>query len=237
MKIKLRDVELRVLGVMIEKSLTQPDGYPLTMNAIVLGANQKQNRDPVMHFSEAEVARALQSLMDKELAGQSSPATGARANRFEHNVLERFHWDRREQALMAELILRGRQTAGELRSRAARMTPFEDLEAVMSVIGDLCSGDPRFVEELSREPGRSANRFRQLLSAPEADVAAGLVSGAVLTVPTADEPQRAQPAAPSVGLLERMSRLEAQVARLAEDVERFRRNQPEGVDERDLPRV
>ena len=138
---------------------------------------------------------------------------------------------------VAELILRGRQTAGELRSRAARMTPFEDLEAVMSVLGGLCQGDPPFVEELSREPGRSANRFRQLLSAGAADAAAGLVSGAVLMVPTADEPQRAQPAAPSAGLLERVSRLEAQVARLADEVERFRRNQPGGVDEQGLPGV
>ncbi len=164
MPIQLDNVELRVLGVLIEKSLTQPNGYPLTLNAIVAGANQKQNRDPVVSYSEQEVGKALYSLERRRFVAQAPPSPGARANRFCHNVVEELHWDRREQAVMAELILRGRQTAGELRSRAGRMTPLQDAESALNVLNALRAADPPFVEELPREPGRSANRFRHLIS-------------------------------------------------------------------------
>jgi len=160
----LNEAEIRVLGVMIEKALTQPYAYPMTINSILLAANQKQNREPVVEFTEAQVAGALGELIRKQLAVQAPPEPGARANRFAHRVVEVFHWDRREQAIMAELLLRGRQTAGELRSRAARMTPFPDLAAVMAALDQLQKYNPPYVQELPREPGRSANRFRHLLS-------------------------------------------------------------------------
>jgi uncharacterized protein YceH (UPF0502 family) len=166
--IQLSETEIRVLGVMIEKSLTQPGAYPMTINSILLGANQLQNRDPVVEYSEAQVATALGDLIRKKLAAQAPPEPGARANRFAHRAVEEFHWDRREQAIMAELLLRGRQTAGELRSRASRMTPFADIAAVLTTLEELQRREPRFVEELSREPGRSANRFRHLLSSSTA---------------------------------------------------------------------
>lgn len=160
--------EQRVMGVLIEKSLTQPDAYPLTFNSILLGANQKQNRDPVRDFAEREISDALRTLELKKLVSQAPAALGARSVRFQHHVVERFHWDRREQAVMVELLLRGRQTAGELRTHAGRMTPFQDLEAVGATLNSLRNQEDPFVEELAREPGRSANRFRHLLGEPMA---------------------------------------------------------------------
>ena len=168
MALKLSETELRVLGVLIEKSLTHAGGYPLTMNAIVLGASQKQNREPVVDYTEVDVARALHTLQLNGFAKEAPTAFGARANRFAHNAVEHLGWDRREQAVMAELILRGRQTAGELRTRASRMAPLNDLASVGAVLTCLAEHDPPFVAELSREPGRSANRFRHLLSKDEA---------------------------------------------------------------------
>lgn len=165
---QLNDIELRVLGVLLEKALTQPGSYPLTLNAIQLGANQKQNRDPVVDYSESDISRAVHSLQLRKLVKQAAPAPGARANRFAHNIVEVLHWDRREQAVMAELIMRGRQTAGELRTHAGRMTPFPDIEGVTATLRGLAQGEHRYVEELAREPGRSANRFRHLLSGGDA---------------------------------------------------------------------
>jgi len=162
--IQLSEAEIRVLGVLIEKSLTQSGSHPMTINAILVGANQLQNRDPVVEYSEAQVSTALGELIRKKLAVQAPPEPSARANRFGHRVVEEFHWDRREQAVMAELLLRGRQTAGELRSRASRMSLFADIGAVVTTLEELQHRGPKFVEELPREPGRSTTRFRHLLS-------------------------------------------------------------------------
>jgi len=161
------DIEIRVLGVLMEKSLTQASTYPMTMNAIVLGANQKQNRDPVVEMSEGDVAKALTRLQQKRLVKQAPPSAGARSNRFLHACVEAFQWDRRQQAIMSELFLRGRQTPGELRTHASRMTPFPDLEAIGNTLSELENQAPPFVEELLREPGRSANRWRHLLGSEE----------------------------------------------------------------------
>lgn len=172
MPVRLSDIEQRIIGVLIEKALTQPGSYPLTINAIVLGANQKQNRDPVVEYAESDIARAVHTLQVKGLVKQAPPSAGARANRFQHQVVDVFHWDRREQAVMAELLLRGKQTAGELRTRAERMTPLPDLEAVNQVLRALAATEKPFVEELSREPGRSANRWRHFLGESSAKEAA-----------------------------------------------------------------
>ncbi len=188
------EVEVRVLGVLIEKALTSPSAYPLTINALVTGANQLQNRDPVVGYSESEVSSALRSLERRGLVAQSPPSPGARAVRFEHHLVEQLQWDRREQAVMAELMLRGRQTAGELRARASRMTTLPDLQSIVSALESLKGRATPFVEELPREPGRSANRFRHLLGGEPV----GLDAEA--------------PAAPS--LEARVARLEADVAEL-----------------------
>ncbi len=231
MPITLNDIELRVLGVLMEKSLAQPAGYPLTLNALLLGANQKQNRAPVLDLTEAEVATALHTLELKRLVGHATPALGARANRFEHQALDVFQWDRREQAVMAELILRGPQTAGELRTRGSRMTPIPDLEAVAAILTELAGGDLPFVKELPREPGRSANRFRHLLSAEAADettVAAG-------ARPVADS--LSAKGLEEESLAARVAGLEEQVAGLTEAVAELRRNRSETIDDPDHPVV
>jgi uncharacterized protein YceH (UPF0502 family) len=217
MPIQMTETELRVLGVLIEKSLSHPQSYPMTLNAVLLGANQKQNRDPVVEYSEREIAKALYDLEKRRLVKQTTPEHGARANRFAHNVVEELHWDRREQAIMAELMLRGRQTVGELRPRASRMTPLADLEAVMSILKGLQAHDPPFVEELVREPGRSTTRFRHLLSAE-----AGLPAGAAAAPPTkaaAGSPDEAPDTQ-----VDRLAALEDRVSRLEGMVEELRKN-------------
>ncbi len=225
MSITLNDVEQRVLGVLIEKSLTQPAGYPMTVNAMTLGANQKQNREPVVEFAEGEVSVALRGLERHRLVTQSPPSMGARAVRFQHHVVDVFHWDRREQAIMAELLLRGRQTPGELRTHASRMTPFPDLESVLATLAALAKYETPFVEELPREPGRSANRYRHLLSAAKSTLdrpsrAPETPLGVHQTGPQsamARESPR-QGATGDESLVDRVARLEIEVARLRDAV-------------------
>jgi len=216
--IRLDEIELRVLGVLMEKALTQPSSYPLTLNALLLGANQKQNREPVTELTEGQVAAALQRLMDRHVVEQASPAVGARANRFQHKAVEVFHWDRREQAVMAELMLRGRQTAGELRTRASRMTDLPDLEAVHHVLESLRGAGTPWIEELPREPGRSANRFRHLLGGPDASGQAPRVAEVVASRPddVSSGPAPAGDAALLVDLSGRVEELERSVLEIRE---------------------
>ena len=207
----LNDIQQRVLGVLMEKSLTQPDSYPLTLNSILLGANQKQNREPVLELNEREISEALRGLELKQLVSQAPPAIGARAVRFRHHVVERFQWDRREQAVMAELLLRGLQTPGELRTHASRMTPFGELDAVVMTLNGLRNRESPFVEELAREPGRSANRFRHLLSAagPPKSQDAGTVQVPAEMSGTSEAAGTEEPT-----LAQRVARLEESLARL-----------------------
>ena len=126
----LNDVEVRVLGSLIEKDVTTPDYYPLSLNALVNACNQKNNRDPVMMLDEDAVRDALDSLQVKRLAGPSSGAD-SRVTKYEHRLQEVFNFDRREIAVLCVLLLRGAQTAGELRGRAERMYRFEGLGMCM----------------------------------------------------------------------------------------------------------
>jgi len=221
----LHDTELRVLGVLIEKSLTQPGSYPMTMNAVVSGANQKQNRDPVLELSESEIAKALYSLGQKRFVEQAPGAAGARVNRFGHRVVERVSWDRREQAVMAELILRGHQTPGELRSRGDRMTPIPDMAAVMSILQALSSGERGFLEEIPRVPGQSATRFRHLLAADSVreDAGSEVASPPAVAVPDVG--------AEDGGLAQRVAALEQRLCGLEERLARLDGKQAPGIDE------
>ena len=117
--------ERRVLGVLVEKAKTTPDVYPLSVNALVSGCNQKSNRDPLLNLSDFEVEDALTRCKDKGLAVK---ITGGRVVRWRHYLYEAWHVDKHDLAILAELLLRGPQTEGELRSRAARMEPFDDLD-------------------------------------------------------------------------------------------------------------
>lgn len=155
--------ERRVLGSLLEKSMAQPEYYPMTEKALTAACNQKQNRDPVMELSEDEVWQALETMRERGLVTVVLPGPGARSKRYKHNVGEYFGWQVRERAIMTELLLRGPQTAGELRSRCSRFVPFDDLEAVTIVLDCLAGYDPPMAEALPREPGRSAIRYKHLL--------------------------------------------------------------------------
>jgi uncharacterized protein len=139
-QLQLTDIEARVLGALIEKDITTPDYYPLSLNALVNACNQKNNREPVMNLDENAVRDALSSLQEKRLAG---PAGGAdsRVTKYEHRLQEVFNFDRRETALVCVLLLRGPQTPGELRGRTERMYRFETLDDAQSGLQKLFSGD------------------------------------------------------------------------------------------------
>ena len=167
----LSDVEVRVLGSLIEKDITTPDYYPLSVNALVNACNQKNNRDPIMSLDEPSVRQALASLQEKRLAG---PASGAdsRVPKFEHRLQEVFNFDRREIAVICVLLLRGRQTPGELRSHTDRMHRFEALDDVVSTLDRLAQRDPPLVHMLPRQPGTKESRYTHLFSGePQEDLA------------------------------------------------------------------
>ena len=150
-------IQRRVLGVLIEKSMTTPAGYPMTLNGLVTGCNQLTCREPVMHLTEPEVSRGLYELQQMMLVKQADPDRTARANRFQHQLEQRFGWGKRERALIGELLLRGPQTAGELKTNGSRMTPFDDLQSVINLLLELARHDPPFVRESPRRPGQGAS--------------------------------------------------------------------------------
>ncbi|HEY1677090.1 MAG TPA: DUF480 domain-containing protein [Candidatus Sulfotelmatobacter sp.] len=160
---QLTAIETRVLGSLIEKDITTPDYYPLSLNALVNACNQKNNRDPVMTLDEPAVRDALSTLQEKRLAG---PAGGAdsRVTKFEHRLQEVFNFDRREIAVLCVLLLRGPQTPGELRSRTDRMYHFEALEEVVSTLDRLAQREPPLTRVLPRQPGTKESRYMHLFS-------------------------------------------------------------------------
>ncbi len=162
MDLLLSDREVRVLGALIEKGITTPDYYPLSLNALTNACNQKSNRNPVMALDEQAVRDALGDLSRKGLAGPNSTAE-SRVTKFAHRWQEVFNFDRRETALLCELMLRGPQTPGELRSRAERMHRFDDLETLEATLQKLSEREPPFVKKLPRQPGTKESRYAQLL--------------------------------------------------------------------------
>jgi uncharacterized protein len=167
-QLHLTDVEARVLGALIEKDITTPDYYPLSLHALVNACNQKNNREPVMSLDESAVRDALASLQEKRLAG---PAGGAdsRVTKYEHRLQEVFNFDRREIAIVCVLLLRGPQTPGELRGRGERMYRFETLDDVESTLQKLMERQPSLIRVLPRQPGTKESRYKHLFSG---DVAA-----------------------------------------------------------------
>jgi hypothetical protein len=173
MNIILNDVETRVLGSLVEKDVTTPDYYPLSLNALVNACNQKNNRDPVMHLEEDAVQEALSALQDKRLAGPTSSAD-SRVTKYEHRLQEAFNFTRGETAVLCVLLLRGPQTPGELRGRTERMHRFEDLTEVQSTLQRLMQRDPPLVRVLPRQPGTKESRYKHLLGG-EVDIEKKLV--------------------------------------------------------------
>jgi len=158
----LNSMEVRVLGCLIEKELATPEYYPLTLNALANACNQKSNRDPVMNLEETDVIRSLDALRSKQLALLS--AEGGRVPKYRHTLMERLRLDPAELALLAELLLRGPQTMGELRARAERMHPFADLAAVEEALKELMERTPPLATSLPRQPGRKEQRYAHLFA-------------------------------------------------------------------------
>ena len=151
----LTPVQQRVWGALIEKSLSQPAYYPMTLNAVNAACNQKQNRDPVMSLGEGEVAKALHELQEMGLVSLAPSSPGARANRFGHQAQSELAWDRPQQAIMAELLVRGPQTLGELRTRAGRMSDtLQNLAILSNVVNDLAAREPPPTSAPGFVPGR-----------------------------------------------------------------------------------
>ena len=163
MDIILTDAEARVLGSLIEKDVTTPDYYPLSLNALVNACNQKSNRDPVMNLDEDGVRQALRTLDKDGLAGPADSFDG-RVTKYEHRLQEAYNFDRRETAILCVLLLRGPQTPGELRSRSERMHSFDDLSEVESTLQRLMKREPPLVKILPRQPGTKEARYAHLLS-------------------------------------------------------------------------
>jgi uncharacterized protein YceH (UPF0502 family) len=199
----LNEVEARVLGALLEKEITTPDYYPLSLNALVNACNQKSNRDPVMNLDEDAVRNALRVLHDNSLA-RSVSAADSRVTKYEHRLQEAFNFDRREASIFCDLLLRGPQTPGELRSRAERMHHFDDLGEVQSALQRLMSRQPPLVKVLARQPGTKESRYIHLLSGDVEPVSSLGVHEA--------------PAVTGRENADKLSRLELEVAELRKDI-------------------
>jgi uncharacterized protein YceH (UPF0502 family) len=203
MDILLSDVETRVLGSLVEKELTTPEYYPLSLNALVNACNQKSNRDPMMSLEESEVREALRTLDKKGLAGPADNMV-SRVSKYEHRLQEAYNFTRHEIAVLSELLLRGPQTPGELRSRADRMHKFDDLGIVHSTLHKLMNREPPLVKVLARQPGTKEVRYAHLMSG---DVEMPLSDSAAGVAPTS-----------SASSIERIARLEDQVEKLQSEI-------------------
>jgi len=206
--IPLEPNEARILGVLIEKELTTPDQYPLSLNATTAGCNQKSNRNPALHLSETEVQMQLDKLVVAGLVGRVHPAT-SRVERFRHNLCEHLDLDPTKAAILAELMMRGPQSRGELRTRVSRMQALDSLEQLAVHVEHLIQRG--LVQRLPPAPGSRAERLVQML-APDAHP---LDEAPPTQVPTAASHPAASPAQASQ-LEERVARLERRLASLAE---------------------
>jgi len=200
-------VEIRILGSLLEKEQTTPEVYPLTVAALLAACNQRTNREPVMEATETEVVDALDRLRQEVLVWRKE---GARSERWSQSVSRRWGLDTAgKRALLTLLLLRGPQTAGELKSRSDRLHPFASLEEVEETLRRLAADEEPLVAELPRRPGRKETRWTHMV-------------GEIAEAPP--EPAEAAPAAPSgPSLSSRVERLEAEVARLAADLAALRR--------------
>ena len=208
----LTDIETRVLGSLIEKQVTTPEYYPLTLNALMLACNQKNNRNPVTSYTENQVADAVETLREKNLTYVFYGST-SRVPKYKHVVPEVMHLRHSEVALMCVLMLRGAQTLGELRGNGSRLHEFASLEEVEETLNGLISRDPDpLVARLPRQPGQKEGRFAHLLSG-EIDIEALAVES---------ERSAAMPSRRS-SLEQKVDELAAEVEKLKEQFEQFRK--------------
>jgi uncharacterized protein len=218
MKIELSAHEARALACLIEKQITTPEQYPLSLNALTNACNQKSNRDPVLDLAEAEVQTLLDTLSRKHLVIDRS-GFGSRVpkyqQRFCNTEFSTLQFTPQERAILCELMLRGPQTPGELRSRAARMAEFSDGSQVEAALEALAvrEGGP-LVQRLTRQPGRRDSRYAHLFCGPVADIAEEATDTRDDGAPAAARPRGADNAA----VMERLERLENQIVELREQI-------------------
>jgi uncharacterized protein len=204
----LTAVEARVLGSLIEKDITTPDYYPLTLNALTNACNQSSNREPVVSYGEADVVRGLDGLREKKLAFMFQGAD-SRVAKFGHRIAESFELARPETSVLCVLLLRGAQTPGEIRGRTGRMHEFPSLEATEASLHALMQRSPEpLAARLARQPGMKEQRYAHLLSGEPA-----------LPVPAA---VGTEPSAPLHAEDDRLSRVEQDAVTLRAEVAELR---------------
>ena len=215
MDLRLTENEVRVLGSLIEKDITTPEYYPLSLNALVNDCNQKSNRDPVMQLDEDAVRSALEGLQQQRMAG---PARGAdsRVTKYEQRLQEVFNFMRQEIAVLCVLLLRGPQTPGELRGRAERLHRFETLDDVQSALQKLMQRDPQLARVLPRQPGTKESRYVHLFSGDVVEANAP-VRTAINAEPDSADADRI------IRLEEEVAELRRDLAEVKDQLERFRR--------------
>src|ERR1700739_4475713 len=210
MQLTLTPMEARVLGALIEKEVTTPEYYPLSLNALINACNQRSNREPVMDLDEEGVRQALHGLEDDGLAGRARSADG-RVTKYEHWLGEAFNFGRAETALMCVLLLRGPQTPGELRGRTERMHRFEEISDVLAGLQKLTEREPSLVAVLPRQPGTKEARYAHLLSGPVESIQMPISAAPAPSVATATPEQD-----------DRIAQLESTVADLQREVAALR---------------
>jgi uncharacterized protein len=222
--------ERRVLGVLIEKAKTTPDAYPLSLNALVTGCNQKSNRDPVLNLSDSEVESALTGLQKKGLVVRLQ--SSGRVERWRHIAYEAWRVEKTELAVLAELLLRGPQTEGELRGRASRMEPIEDLDKLRAVLKPLA--ERRLVVYLTPEGRRGTILTHGFHSPPELERLRAKHAGSGVEPPTDEAIPTSSPAATApptewqntreeiAALKATVSELQSKVADLAREVQELK---------------
>jgi uncharacterized protein len=205
----LNEIEVRVLGSLVEKQLTTPEYYPLTMNALTAACNQKSNRDPVMSLGETEIQTAIDRLRDLSLV-YLFYGSGSRTVKYKHMLPSVYELDPAGTAVMTVLMLRGPQTIGEIRDRSGRLFEFRDLNEVQAALDDLTKRDEPLIVKLERQPGQKEARYAHLLS--------GEIDVSKLPAPT----ERA--GGSGVGSNDRMEKLESEVERLSSELAEFKAN-------------
>lgn len=214
MKLELQPLEARIIGCLIEKQITTPDQYPLSLNSLTLACNQKSNRDPLMNVDDATVQATLDALSKKHLVMEKS-GFGSRVPKYQHRFCNTefgtLKFSPQELAVLCELMLRGPQTPGELRARASRMASFADVAEIENALTQLVHrADGPFAVRLAREPGRRDSRYAQLFT------------GEVANAAPANESEPAA-AAPASGGSTRLDRLEQEVRDLRAELDALKK--------------
>jgi uncharacterized protein YceH (UPF0502 family) len=216
--IRLSEVAARVLGALVEKEITTPEYYPLSLNALVNACNQKTNREPVMNLDEEAVTAALRSLSDLELAG-AADTNDSRVRKYEHRLGEAFNFTRPEIAVLCVLLLRGAQTPGEIRGRGERLHHFEELSDVQAALQKLIAREPALAKVLARQPGTKESRYVHLMCGDVEDSATDGVRESVV----ASSGGQAEDGARIARLERELAELRSEMAELTEKFAQFRK--------------